>query len=161
MKKDEIEWKKNSSSIYAAKKKCCACKNAGKFISLAENFKLIIYVEILLNRNCFFKSTSSPSGWWNPPRVKTLNIINETERKKKNISWLHQMHDVNFSLFPLLSIMLIDETTCVSHTLLANWNKIASMLFCSQSYCLALLFFSFSTSQLDFQANLFSVIGIE
>lgn len=36
--------------------------------------------------------------------------------------------------FPLLSIMLIDETTCVSHTLLANWNKIAPLLFSSQSY---------------------------
>lgn len=50
----------------------------------------------------------------------------ETEKEEK-FSWLHQMHDVNFFLsFPLLSIMLIDETTCVSHTLTTNWNKIAS-----------------------------------
>jgi hypothetical protein len=78
-------------------------------------------------KNYFYHPEEREKSTLSPPRSEENNQWNGKREGKQ-----HQMHEgereLPYELLRLLSIMLIDETTCVSHTLVANWYKIAELL---------------------------------
>lgn len=73
---------------------------------------------------CFFTNKQQASRTLKREQIALKKKINEMEKEKHFSAPSNARREV-LPFLHLLSIRLIDETTCVSHTLLANWNKIA------------------------------------